>query len=182
LRLAALASRVDVFVVLFGLGLSFAAAFPTDKGEFFVAIDAALGVEAFEDELGGGGALGIAFMDAEAELGGFLHEALDLVELADEVRGWGEFGKLEGSTHLEPLDDLFDVLAFEMSEVGERYGLADEVAGDVVAAFEFPFVFEFEFAGDGGEGGVDVEDAGNGGVVAGEEGAAFGIGDDVFED
>ena len=47
-------------------------------------------------------------------------------------------------------------------EIGvERFSdrCADQLAADVVGAFHFAFVFEFEFAGDGGQRGIDVADA-----------------------
>ena len=50
-----------------------ATAFSADEGLFFVATDAAMGVEAFEDELGGGGPLGIGFTNANSKFGRLLH-------------------------------------------------------------------------------------------------------------
>src|ERR1035438_5250479 len=67
---------------LAGLGFVFGG-----EAALFVAADAAVGVEPFEDELGGGGAHAIGLVFGEAERLGFLHQALYGVQLADHGGG-----------------------------------------------------------------------------------------------
>ena len=57
-------------------------------------------------------------------------------------------------------------------------GLADDLADDGVGAAHLAFVFELDLAGDAGERGVDVADAGDDEGFAVEKSAAFGVGDD----
>src|SRR6267378_5727490 len=60
-------------------------------------------------------------------------------------------------------------------------GGANEFAGDGVRAFELTFVFELHFAGDGGEGGVNVGHAGHDGFFAIASGALLGAADEAFQ-
>ena len=103
------------------------------------------------------------------------------VELLHHGGGIHGLIELERAAEVEPLDDLREVDAFEVLVVDLADGGADEFAGHGVAALEFAFVFEFELAGDGGQGGVDVDDARHGGIVLAPQGAALGVRDHVFE-
>ena len=55
---------------------------------------------------------------------------------------------------------------------------ADDLADDGVGAAHLAFVLELDLAGDAGECGVDVADAGDDEGFVVEQGAAFGVGDD----
>src|SRR5581483_7300820 len=143
--------------------------------------DAAMRVQAFEDEFTGGSAHGVGLVGGEAERLGFFHESLNAVQAAYHRGRIDRFIELERSAEVEPLDDLRDVGAFEVMVVDLADGDADEFARHGVAALELAFVLELELPGDGGQRGVQVENARHGNVLFGFEGAAFGIGDDVFE-
>src|ERR1035438_6287323 len=170
--------------VAFGVAVArFAGLGPVFGGvaAFFIAADAAVGVEAFEDELGGGGAHAIGLVFGEAERLGLLHEALYGVQLADHGGGIDGLIQLERAAEIEPFDDLRKIDALEVLVVNLADGGADEFAGDGIAAFEFALVFQFELAGDGGKGGVNVGDARHGGIVLALQGASLGVGYHVFE-
>src|ERR1035437_4366193 len=158
-----------------GLGFVFGG-----EAAFFVAADAAVGVEPFEDELGGGRAYGLVF--GEAERPGLLHQALNGIQLADHGGGIDGLIELERAAEIEPFDHRRKINALEVLVEDLADGAADEIAGDGIAAFQLALVFQFQFAGDGGEGGVDVGDARDGGIVPAAEGAALGVRDHVFED
>src|ERR1035437_8487013 len=152
------------------------------EAAFFVAADAAGGVEPFEDELGGGGARAIGLVRGEAERAGLLHQALYGVQLADHGGGIHGLIELERAAEIEPFDHRRKINALEVLVEDLADGGADEIARHAIAAFELALVFQLEFAGDGGQGGVDVGDARDGGVVPAAEGAALGVRDHVFED
>ena len=65
------------------------------------------------------------------------------------------------SAQVEPLHYLIEADAVQISVKGLRHRGADQLAAYVVGAFHFAFVFQFELAGDGGQGGIDVADAGD---------------------
>src|ERR1700737_1947174 len=95
--------------------------------------------------------------------------------------GGGEIRELKFAAELEPLDyglevDVGEVLAEDAADGG-----ANEFAGDGVRAFEFAFVFQLHFSGDGGEGGVNVGDAGDDGLFAVASGALLGTANEAFE-
>src|ERR1035437_5797352 len=136
----------------------------------------------FEDELGGGGARAYGLVFGEAERPGLLHQALNGIQLADHGGGIDGLIELERAAEIEPFDHRRKINALEVLVEDLADGGADEIAGDGIAAFEFALVFQFEFAGDGGEGGVDIGDARDGGIVLAPEGAALGVRDRVFED
>src|SRR5664279_1563729 len=127
----------------------------TGEAALFAAADGPVGVEPFEYELGGGGGYAIGLVLTEYKRLGLLHEALYRFQFADHggrIRG---FVHLERAPEIEPLDDLGEIDAFEEFVVDLADGGADQVAGHRVAALELAFVFQFELAGDGGEGRVD---------------------------
>src|ERR1035438_3003335 len=99
------------------------------EAAFFVAADAAVGVEAFEDELGGGGAHASGLVFGEAERLGLLHEALYGVQLADHGGGIDGLIQLERAAEIEPFDDLRKIDALEVLVVNLADGGADEFAG-----------------------------------------------------
>ena len=59
-----------------------------------------------------------------------------------------------------------------------RDGGADDLADDGVGAAHLALVLELDLAGDAGERGVDVADAGDDERFAVKEGAALGVGED----
>ena len=89
-------------------------------------------------------------------------------------------GTFRSPPDLEPLDDRLEIGVAQV--LGEDFadGGANQFARDGVGAFQLAFVFEFQLAGDGGNGGVDVGDArgGVGFVVA--RGALLGAADHGF--
>ncbi len=86
--------------------------------------------------------------------------------------------ELDGAAEIEPLLDLLGVGVGEVLVEDDSDGLADDLADDGVGAADFAFVFEFDLAGDTGERGVDVADAGDDEGFSVEESAALGIGED----
>src|ERR1035438_7542569 len=151
------------------------------EAALFVAADAAVGVEPFEDELGGGGAHAIGLVFGEAERLRLLHEALNGVQLPDHGGGIDGLIELERTAEIEPFYDPRKIDALEVLVVDLADGSADQIAGHGIAAFELALVFQFELAGDGGERGVNVGDARHGGIVPALQGAALGVGYHVFE-
>ena len=97
------------------------------------------------------------------------------------VGGGGQFGEFQFAAQFEPLDDGLKVDVGEIFAEDAADGGANEFAGDGVGAFEFAFVFELHFSGDGGESGVNVGDAGDDGFFAGARGALLGAADEAFE-
>ena len=76
---------------------------------------------------------------------------------------------------------MLDLLGVDAGEVGVEDGGdggADDLADDGVGSTHLAFVLELDLAGDAGEGGVDVADAGDGEFFAVEEGPALGVRDD----
>src|SRR6266851_2439167 len=147
----------------------------------FAAADAAMGPQTFEDHFGcgRGGACVFAVLDAEAV--DMLHQALDFCQLLMALVGSGEVRELQFAAQFKPLNYRLEVHVGEVLAEDAADGGANEFACDDVRAFEFAFVFEFHFSGDGGEGGVDVGDAGDDGLFAVASGALLGAADEAFE-
>src|SRR5712664_4189544 len=95
--------------------------------------------------------------------------------------GGGEVRELQFAAQFKPLNYRLEVHVGEVLAEDAADGGANECACDGVRAFEFAFVFEFHFSGDGGEGGVDVGDAGDDGLFAVASGALLGGADEAFE-
>src|SRR5712692_7451865 len=147
----------------------------------FATADAAMGPQTFEDHFGcgRGGACVFAVLDAEAV--DMLHQALDFCQLLMALVGGGEVRELEFAAQFKPLNYRLEVHVGEVLAEDAADGGANEFAGDGIRAFEFAFVFEFHFSCDGGEGGVDVSDAGDDGLFAVASGALLGAADEAFE-
>ncbi len=107
----------------------------------------------------------------------FFEEALDLLELGERSGGGLGVVELDGAAEVEPLLDLLGVGVGEVlvEDVGDRG--ADDLADDGVGAAHLAFVLELDLAGDAGERGVDVADAGDDEAFAVDQGAAFGVGE-----
>src|ERR1039458_2022885 len=127
-----------------GLGFVFGG-----EAALFVAADAAVGVQPFENKLGGGGAHAIGLVFGEAERLGFLHQALYGVQLADHGGGIDGLIELERAAEIEPFDDLRKIDALEVLVVDLADGGADQIAGHGIAAFELALVFPPELPGVG---------------------------------
>src|ERR1035437_1919798 len=84
------------------------------EAAFFVAADAAVGVEPFEDELGGGGAHAVGLVLGEAERVRLLHQALYSVQLADHGSGIDGLIELERAAEIEPFDHRRKIDALEV--------------------------------------------------------------------
>src|SRR5216684_6090478 len=95
--------------------------------------------------------------------------------------GGGEVRELEFAAQFKPLNYRLEVHVGEVFAEDAADGGANEFAGDGVRAFEFAFVFEFHFSGDGGEGGVNVGDASDDGLFAVASCALLGAADEAFE-
>ena len=89
------------------LGGRLAAARLRGEAGLFVAADAAVRVQAFQDELGRAGAHGVRLARAQAQLLGLFHQTLNLSQLSPtifaEVR---RLVQLQRSAQLEPLDHV----------------------------------------------------------------------------
>src|SRR5207249_10242300 len=70
-------------------------------------------------------------------------------------------GDLERSAFVEPVDDVVHVGAAYPGLERLSGGAPDQVLGDRFGALQLALVFELELARDGGQGGVDVRDAGD---------------------
>src|SRR5467141_2546481 len=95
--------------------------------------------------------------------------------------GGCEVRELEFAAELEPLDYGLEVDVGEILAEDAADGSANEFTGDGVRALELAFVFELQFAGDGGKGSVDISDAGDDGFFAVAGGTLFGAADEAFE-
>src|SRR5712691_8657613 len=89
--------------------------------------------------------------------------------------------ELQFAAQFKPLDDGLEVDIGEMFAEDAAYGGADEFAGDSVRALEFAFVFELQFARNGGKRGVDVGDAGDDSLFTIASGALLGAADQAFQ-
>src|SRR6266849_446900 len=140
-----------------------------------------MGPQTFEDHFGcgRGGACVFAVLDAEAV--DMLHQALDFCQLLMALGGGGQFRELEFAAQFKPLNYRLEVDIGEVFAEDAADGGANEFAGDGIRAFEFAFVFEFHFSGDGGEGGVNVGDASDDGLFAVASCALLGAADEAFE-
>ena len=69
----------------------------------------------------------------------------------------------------------------EMFAENAADGSANEFASDGFSAFEFTFIFQFEFAGDGGEGSVEIGDAGHSELFTSAGRALLGTADDILQ-
>ena len=76
-----------------------------------------------------------------------LRETLDMFQPIEQLAGSCCIAELELSAQFEPLRDLLHVAIFEVRVEGASYGEADEIAHDRIGSAKFPFVLEFEFAG-----------------------------------
>ena len=153
-----------------------------------------------------GGGEGLLFGAGEAFVGGHAFEE----KLAAETRmvAGGALFKLEGAEFIEEAWICWSSLRESAAEnssvratvpprlnhcsicwvlVSVKYwsenaggGLADDLADDGVSTAHFAFVLEFDFAGDAGEGGEDVGDAGDGEGFVVQDRPALGIRDDEF--
>ena len=72
-------------------------------------------------------------------------------------------GNFQFAAHLKPLHDGLKVGVAQVLGEYLADGGANQFAGDGVGALQLAFVFQFQLAGDGGNGGVDIRDA-RGGV------------------
>jgi hypothetical protein len=167
---------LETFLALARFGL-FLSGF---EDSFFIAADALVRVQALEDEFGGGDLLLRTFFLRDAERAEFVDEALNVFKFSRASRAETESGQLNLAAEVEPLHDLLHVGAGEVFIVSFGDGGADEFAAYVVRAFHLAFIFEFEFAGNGGQGGVDVADARHDELFVVADGAALGVRDNVF--
>ena len=111
----------------------------------------------------------------DVERGEFFEEALDLLELFEGAGGGLGVVELDGAAEVEPLLDLLGVGVGEVLVEDVATDGADDLADDGVGAAHLAFVFELDLAGDAGERGVDVADAGDGEGFVVEQGAALGV-------
>src|SRR5258706_929864 len=101
----------------------------------FAAADAAVGPQTFENHFRGAGDGSRIFAVGDAEAADVLHQALDFRELLATFEGAGEFGQLQFSAQLEPLDDRLEVHFWEMFAEYAADGGANQFASDCVRAF-----------------------------------------------
>src|SRR5438094_397532 len=126
--------------------------------ELFIARDALFGHQPFEHQL--------ARRDHRARV--LLPGQAPLVPEVDQARHHAEalearlralvHRELEGSTFVEPVDDVVHVGAAHAGFEGLARRTPDQVARDRFRTLQLPLVFELELAGDGGQRGVDVRD------------------------
>src|SRR5436190_7716737 len=76
---------------------------------FFVPIDAAMGIQSFQHELSRRGTYRIVFTYSESERSHFIHQALNIIEVANHIAGRNIIVKLEAAAELEPLHNLAKV-------------------------------------------------------------------------
>ncbi len=120
-------------------------------------------------------------LDAQAQIAHFFHQSLNGRQLLHHGGGIDALIELQRTAQIEPLDDLPDVGALEILVVDLAHRNADQLAGHGVAAFQLAFVLQLELAGDGGQGGVDIEHARHRDRLARAQGAALGVRDDIFQ-
>ena len=137
-------------------------------------------VQAFQNELGGGHLLLRAFFLRYPERTEFLHQALNFFQVLQRFDSGHGIGQLNLAAQVEPLHDLLHVGAGEVFVVGLGDGGADQFTADEVSALHLSFVFQFKFAGDGGQRRVYVADAGHDKFFVVAERPALGVGDDIF--
>ena len=98
----------------------------------------------------------------------------------EQFGGAGGIGKFQLASQIEPLRDLLHVAIFEIRVKRFSNGESNQVANHRVCSSQFTFILEFEFAGDGGNGAVDIANARNDGTLGIAQCATLGIGDYVL--
>ena len=158
-----------------------AAALAGGEAGFFIAADAFVRVQSFQDELARGGTHRIRFTRAQAEQFGFREQTLNSAELFHHMPGGDALVEFQRAAQFEPLDDLRHVLALKI--LGEHLadGQANQFARHGVATLELALIFKLDLAGDGGKRGIDVKHARHRHRFARHHRAAFGVGAHVFE-
>ena len=91
------------------------------------------------------------------------------------------FVEFQAAAQFEPLDNLAEIGVVEIRREDFAYRVANDLSGHCVATFEFAFVFQFELSGNGGQGRIQVHNARDGSLSFDIQGAAFGVGDNIFE-
>src|ERR1019366_1493932 len=111
----------------------------------------------------------------------FVQQSLDAAQLVQHFLRAGGVTHLDLAAEIEPLHYLVHVaVAVEIFVVGASDGGANDLAHHVVGALQFAFVFQFEFAGHRGQGGINVANARDHQLLARANRPPLGIGDDVF--
>src|SRR5215471_5517230 len=118
------------------------------KTALFIAADAPVRVEPFENELRGSSANRIRFVYPDPQSLSLFHQALNACQLLHHSGGIDGFGQFQRTTQIEPLDDLADADAFEVFVVDLAYRGPDDFLRHGIAALQLAFIFELELAGD----------------------------------
>src|SRR6266849_347119 len=147
----------------------------------FAAADTAMGPQTIEDHFGGGRGATCILAIRNAELADVLHQALNFRKLLITLVGGRQVRKLQFAAQFEPLDDGLEIDIGKVLAENAADGSADELASDGVGTLELSFVFELQFAGDGGKRGINVGDTGDDGPFAGASGTLFGAADEAFQ-
>src|SRR5580704_18572311 len=151
------------------------------KAAFFAATDATMSPQTFENHFCRGGGVWFVLMISDAKLANVIHEVLDFRELLIALAGGHAVGNFQFTAKFEPLNHGLKIGFAKALAEDAADGSSDQFAGDNFRAFQFAFIFEFHFSGDGRHGRVDISDAGDGMRFASASSALFGRADDTFE-
>src|SRR2546423_1542197 len=127
----------------------------------FAASNATMGPQTFENHFGGRGNSAGVLAVGDAEPADVLEQALNLGELLAALDSGGQLGKLQLAAQLEPLNDGLKIHFREMLAEDAAHRGANQLARDGVGALDLTFILEFEFAGDGGQRGINIRDPRN---------------------
>ncbi len=83
--------------------------------------------------------------------------------------------KRDLAAQFKPLHYLLEIVGAEVAVKGLGHRGLDDLARHRIGALDLAFVFQFQLAGDGGHGSVDIGDARHGDGGAFEHGAALGV-------
>src|SRR5580704_8265561 len=151
------------------------------KAAFFAATDATMSPQTFENHFCRGGGVWFVLMISDAKLANVIHEVLDFRELLIALAGGHAVGNFQFTAKFEPLNHGLEIGFAKALAEHATNGSADQFTGDNFRAFQFAFIFEFHFSGDGRHGRVDISDASNGMGLASASSALFGRADDALQ-
>ena len=84
-------------------------------------------------------------------------------------------------TRFKPFNDRFEISRRKILTKYHLHRLANEVTCDGIGALQFAFVLQFQFSSYRRQSGIDICNARDDHVLTRDEGAAFGVAEDVFQ-
>src|SRR5262245_21088785 len=112
---------------------------------------------------------------------GFVEKALNAIHEAQHGRCRFDIGQFEMTTHIEPLDDLFEICGWVVLAENHLNGLPDQIARDCIGALQFSFIFQLYFSSDRWQCRVNVRNTRDNMILARDNRPALRIADHIFQ-